>query len=431
MKSVYFQTLGCRLNQAEAERLAQTFTLAGYRVVSSPEDADVKIVNTCTVTAEAGRKSRKAARRAHPGQTVIVTGCHSQVRPDDFTGADLVVENVDKERLAALATERLGLDGEALGMELQPSSRLRLYPLVLDHTRAFVKIQDGCDLRCSFCMTTIARGASQCRSAQAVTEEVRDLVAKGCREVVLTGVHAGSYADGQTDLGALMDRILRDTDLPRLRLSSLEPWNFKQSWIDLWRVHGGRLCRHLHMSLQSGADSVLKRMRRVYDREAFAAKVASLRAAIPHLAVTTDIIVGFPGETPAEHAESRAFVEQMGFAGAHVFPYSPRPGTEAAQWTDDVPGPEKRARSKEMKAVAAAGREAFRNSVIGTDADVLIERRESNGVLSGLTDHYQRVLLPPGTAEPNTLFRVHLRSGPDPDTLLGEVRREPDRAFAG
>ena len=392
MARVFFQTLGCRLNQAESERMAQAFRLEGHEVVDNEEHADLRVVNTCSVTHAAAAKSRRAAIPPNRHQKVVVTGCHSQVHPEEFSGADLIVRNTDKERLAALAVERFGWEGYALGMDYRPSGSIPIYPLLLNHTRAFIKIQDGCNLRCTFCMTTIARGASHSRSTDAILEEVSLLQEKGCKEVVLTGVHAGSYFDPpHTDLGVLIRKILERTKISRLRLSSLEPWNFKTHWISLWHDFPNRLCRHLHMSLQSGSDSVLQRMGRAYTPPSYAEKVRSLRSAIPGLALTSDIMVGFPGETPDEHATSIAFVQRLNLASAHIFTFSPRPGTEAASLPGQVDSATKHQRYREMKSVTDKSQKMFQEAHLGKEVGVLWEQKEKDGTISGLSDTYLRI----------------------------------------
>ncbi|MDQ4074921.1 MAG: tRNA (N(6)-L-threonylcarbamoyladenosine(37)-C(2))-methylthiotransferase MtaB [Chloroflexota bacterium] len=390
---VHIKTLGCRLNQAESERIAQSFVLVGHEMTQDDADADLIVLNSCTVTGEAGRKSVRAARR-HQGQKLVVTGCHSEVAPGAFRDADLIVANTAKENLVALTAERLATEGFALGADYREDASLQIYPLVLDHTRAFVKIQDGCNLSCSFCMTTIARGDSRSRALGAIVAEVQRLAAYGCQEVVLTGVHAGSYgreAGGKADLGVLIQRILEETAIPRLRLSSLEPWNFKTEWLELWPRWGDRLCRHLHMSLQSGSDSVLRRMRRAYRPESYADKVTAARAIIPEVAISTDIIVGFPGETEEEHRENLAFVEEMAFSSAHIFTFSPRPGTRAATMPRQVPNKVKKQRYREMQAITDRTAEQFRMMMQGTVQPVLWEQRGEDGIATGLTDTYLRV----------------------------------------
>ena len=404
MAKVHFQTLGCRLNQAESERMARGFKLAGHEVVNDAESADVRVLNTCTVTKSAGDESRRAAKAAHPEQRIVVTGCHSEMHPEDFDAADLIVANAEKEEMTALVQERFGMEGLALGMDHAPNQQPDIYPLTIKNTRAFVKIQDGCNLRCTFCLTTLARGVSRSRAADEIVEEIQHLSEQGCQEAVLTGVHAGSYGlDIHQDLGWLVDQILSRTTIPRIRLSSLEPWNFRDHWTPHWTTYGDRLCRHLHMSLQSGSRSVLKRMARCYDPETFAEKVQVAREAIPDVAITTDIICGFPGETDEEHQQTLDFVRQLKFAGAHLFTYSARPGTVAAKLPDQIEGAVKKARFQEMKSLIAETETAFQESVQGKVLPVLWEHIEKSGQLSGLTDNFIRVRTSPDLALPNTI----------------------------
>ncbi len=427
MPKVYVKTLGCRLNQAESERMARTLLLDGYQLARNEKEADIRLVNTCTVTSEAARKSRSAARPVRPGQNIIVTGCHSEVKPEDFEGADLVVANADKDRVAALARERFGIDGQALGMEYRRGRRIDLYPLVRNRTRAFVKIQDGCNLHCSFCLTQIARGASRSRPVDEVVEEIARLADDGCREAVLTGVHAGSYRHGRDSLGELLDAILSRTAIPRLRLSSLEPWNFRLEWLDLWTSPAGRMCRHLHMSLQSGCDRILDAMRRPCSASTFAGKVEAIRAAVPDMGLTTDIIVGFPGETQADHQESLAFVERMAFSGAHVFSFSPRPGTHAAVLPGRVPAPVRKERLHEIRRVTDASADRYRRGLVSRRMDVLWESPEHGGTrMTGLTDTYQRVVAMGPQPRANSIVSARM-TGMEGDCLTGVIESEDPR----
>jgi len=410
MAKIHLQTLGCRLNQAESERIARGFRLAGHEIVPEADEADLKVINTCTVTKNAGDESRRAARPTVAGQKMVVTGCHSEMHPEDFAKADLVVPNADKEELAALVIERFGTDGLALGMDHTPNAEPAVYPLAIKNTRAFVKIQDGCNLRCTFCLTTMARGVSRSRPADEIVKEIQDLADHGCQEAVLTGVHAGSYGlDIHQDLGWLIDQLLSRTTIPRIRLSSLEPWNFRDHWTPLWDTYGHRLCRHLHMSLQSGSRSVLKRMARCYDPETFMEKVQVARDAIPEIAITTDIICGFPGETEEEHQASIDFVHDMAFAGAHIFTYSARPGTLAANLPDQIETKIKKTRFLEMKSTVNKTEAAFQKSQYGHLLPVLWEQVERDGQLSGLTDNFVRVKICPTLAAPNTITLATLR----------------------
>lgn len=430
MAKVHFQTFGCRLNQAESERIARSFRLAGHEVVATPEQADVRVVNTCTVTGEAAKKSRKAGRSLHPKQKVVVTGCHSDVAPGEFPDADLLVPCAEKDELAALAMERFGTDGLALGMDYRQAAPVRVYPLSLDQTRAFVKIQDGCDLRCSFCLTTIARGASRCRSVEEIVAEVRSLSDQGCREVVLTGVHAGSFQHDGQDLADLMETLLRETQIPRLRLSSLEPWNFKFDWLRIWETFPGRMCRHLHMSLQSGSAGVLQRMRRHYTPAVYREKVDALRRTVPEMAVTTDLIVGFPGETDAEHRGSLEFVREIEFADAHVFSFSPRPGTDAAKMDEPVNPKIKAVRYREMCAATRASRERYVGRFVGRPIEVLWEKEQANGRRMGLSDHYLKVESEASESTFNEIEQVVPRFRRGEVLVLSSPGRDLDLSFS-
>jgi len=426
MAKIHLQTLGCRLNQAESERMARGFKLAGHEIVSDAEAADLRIINSCTVTSDAGRDSRRAAKKYHDGQKIVVTGCHSEMHPEDFKEADIVIPNADKEELSALVMERFGLEGLALGMDYSNQEEPAIYPLSLKNTRAFVKIQDGCNMTCTFCLTTLARGISRSRAAVEIVEEINKLANEGCREAVLTGVHAGSYGlDIDQDLGWLVDKILSETTIPRLRLSSLEPWNFKPGWIDLWSKYEGRLCRHLHMSLQSGSDTVLPRMHRSYNKASFLEKIQSLKAAIPGMAITTDIIVGFPGETEAEHAESIAFVKECDFAGAHLFSYSMRPGTKAAGMPDQITNEIKKIRFKEMQQIIRRSESAFYQDAVGETVSVVWEKMESDSKISGLSDNYLRVCTSPDLADKNELTQTTILRNED-KILWGEPELIPN-----
>ena len=411
MAKVYFHTLGCRLNQAESEKIAKEFEFSGHEIVKNPLLADIKIINTCTVTQSAARKSTRSALPSHKLQRVVVTGCHSHVRPNDFSRADLVVENTRKMDLASICMEKFGMEGYSLGMDYRSQRRLALYPLSSGHTRAFVKIQDGCNLQCTFCMTTLARGPSLSRCSKDILQEIRTLVDQGCQEVVLTGVHAGAYLDlPNVDLGKLIELILNNTQISRLRLSSLEPWNFKNHWLSLWSRYPKRLCRHLHMSIQSGSDNVLARMQRAYHSQSYARKVEALRESIPGVALTTDIIVGFPEETRKEHAESLAFISQMQFADAHIFTYSSRPGTKAATMNGQIPTEIKHQRYHEMKTLTDKSKQVFLLKHVGCIEPVLWEFKDKNNCLSGLTDTYIRVATKNHSALRNTIMRTHLTS---------------------
>ena len=395
---VYFSNLGCKLNQAEVDRLARGFVAAGHVLAPRLEQADLHVVNTCTVTHLAARDSRKIARRGHrqnAAMRTVLTGCYATDSPEEaasLAGVDLVVPNRDKEALLEKVHTAFP--------ELVPGESCRVpvpyVPLDFGHARALVKVEDGCNMRCSFCIIPSTRGRQRSRPVEEVVAEVEALAAGGYAEVVVTGVQISEYDDHGRRLYDLVSALLERTSIPRLRLTSIAPWKFDHRLLELWR--DPRLARHVHMSLQSGCTATLRRMRRPYTAEQCAELAGELRAAIPGLALTTDVIVGFPGETEDEFRQSLEFVGEMAFARPHVFTYSPREGTHAATLPGEVPHVAKKARVAEMLAVAARSERAFWQSQVGQKATVVWEelRRNHTGDerLTGLTDHYIRVFAP-------------------------------------
>lgn len=376
----YVASLGCKLNQSEMDRLKAQLAAAGWEMVAAA-DAELIVLNTCAVTAEAARKSRQALRRlraAAPAATLAATGCYAELWPAEVAGAaqpDLVVGNTDKERLAEIL-------GALAPREDRASPRTR--------TRSFVKIQDGCDNACAYCVVHIARGPSRSLPIAQVTGEVQDAVAMNHREVVLTGVNIGDYrSDDGVGLGGLLAHLLRETRVERIRLSSVEPWSLQEEWLDLWQ--DPRLCRHLHLPLQSGSEAVLNRMNRPYSAEQFMTLTRSISCAFPDLAITTDVIVGFPGETEADHRATADLMRAVGFARAHVFPFSARPGTPAAEMRGAVPTDTVRRRAGELRALSSELASVFAARFVGKTLDVLWEQRRANGVWAGLTANYLRV----------------------------------------
>ena len=404
---VYLTSLGCKLNYSEIEMLARRFARAGHQPVSRPELADLCVVNSCAVTHVAARKSRQLIRRLHrtnPRASIVVTGCYAEMFPErvrGIEGVELVVGNDHKEQLVGMVGQRQEIEEGSSGTDDRGLGRG-------DRTRAFIKIQDGCNNRCTYCIVTLARGRERSRTPSEVLAEVHQRVATGYQEVVLTGVNVGAYGRDQgTDLVQLVRAILDETELPRLRLSSIEPWEVKEELLTLWQDH--RLCRHLHLPLQSGCDETLHRMGRRYTTAQYAALVDRARAAIPGLAVTTDLIAGFPGETQPEFVQTRAFAERMAFARLHVFPYSPRPGTQAAQLPDQVPPPVKKRRAQTLRAIGEEAGRAFRQRFVGRILCVLWERtQDRHQVASGLTDNYLRVYTNGQEALINTITPVQL-----------------------
>lgn len=396
---IYLDTIGCRLNQAEIERYARQFRAAGHTLVASAEEADLAVVNTCTVTNAAASDSRgKIRQTARAGvKEIVATGCWATLKPQAaarLPGVKRVVSNLEKDQLVGdvLHISEQTFDLEPVQREPIPGARLR--------TRAFIKVQDGCDNRCTFCITTLARGAGRSLSIDEILVEIQAAVGgerqSAAQEVVLTGVHLGSWGQdlpGDLRLRHLVEAILEKNDLPRLRLSSLEPWDLDEDFLALWQ--DPRLCRHLHLPLQSGSAASLRRMARKTTPQAFAELVAAAKAAIPGVAITTDVITGFPGESQTEFEESLAFVRRMGFAGGHVFTYSAREGTAAARMEEQVPHTVRKQRNARMRAVLGESAAVYQAEFFGETLPVLWESATSLGPagweLSGLTDNYLRV----------------------------------------
>ena len=411
---VYFTNLGCKLNQAEVDSLARHFVAAGHRLAPQLEDADLHIINSCTVTHLAARDSRKIARRGHrsnPELKTVLTGCYASAEPEeatDLSGVDLVVTNDRKHRLLELVHEAFP-EARPEPFEGVP---VPYVPLDFGHARALVKIEDGCNMKCSFCIIPYTRGRQRSRALDEVVAEVQALGGGGYSEVVVTGVQISEYRDDDGHrLYDLVAALLERTDVPRLRLTSIAPWKFDDRLLDLWTDR--RLCRHIHMSLQSGSTATLRRMRRPYTADQYAALAGKLRSAIPGLALTTDVIVGFPGETDQEFAESLAFVERMAFARPHIFTYSQREGTHADTLPDQVPHAVKKERVQAMLEVAGASDRAFRQGQLGQTLDVVWEDTR-DGQWRGLSDNYIRVQadaparrLVPGMLAPAQLTELH------------------------
>ncbi len=427
---IRLEALGCRLNTSEIESLARRFATAGHQVVGPDEPADVRVLNTCAVTHIAARKSRQEARRlkrARSGAVLVVTGCYAELEPDQAAalGVDMVVGNRDKERIVELVAERWGTQSPTPKFQPPTSNLQSPISLYSARTRAFLKVQDGCDNRCTFCIVTIARGEARSQPPDDVLAEVRSLVAAGYQEVVLSGVHLGSYGHDRGDrrgLFHLVQRLLNETDVPRLRLSSLEPWDLDADFFGLWE--SPRLGRHLHLPLQSGCDATLRRMARRTTTAAFAGLVAAARAAIPDLSVTTDMIVGFPGESEAEFAASLAFVDALALAKLHVFRYSPRAGTAAATMRNQVPAAVAAERSQRMHELNDTLEHTFRRRFVGRTMDVLWETcqpgRDESLEWDGLTDNYLRVFASGGPGLHNVVTPVRLVAD-GPQGLVGEL----------
>lgn len=406
-KRVKIDTLGCKLNQAETELMAEQFVKAGYRLTASIDKADVYVLNTCTVTHIADRKSRhllRMARRRNAEALIVATGCYAQrTRQElaDINGVNMVLENDEKMNIVQLleAEGCLGVPDCSRGdLKAEHESGTR--------NRAFIKAQDGCNNCCTYCIVPVVRGREESLPAENIITRIRDRIICGYKEVVLTGTEIGSYSFNEIDLSGLIEKILDEIDIARLRLSSLQPRHITSQLMQLWR--NPRLCPHLHLSLQSGSDSVLRRMGRRYLVKEYDEAVSLIRSIVTEAAITTDIIVGFPGESDDEFEESYRFCKEMDFARIHVFTFSPRPGTQAAEMKEQVSSIVKKERSRKMLALAEESSGNFRKRFMGRTIPILWEQK-SKGVWSGLTANY---------------IRVYTRSNEDLANQITEVKLE-------
>ena len=421
--TVSIETHGCKLNQADSQVLASQFEQAGFRIVAEGEPADVCLVNTCTVTHVADRKARqalRAARRANPGSAVVATGCYAQRAPQALRGlpeADLVAGNSEKAALVqrVLELSRRPIAPRAVGED----SRVPV-PAVT-RTRAMVKIQEGCDQVCAYCIVPKVRGRERSIPPEDLLRGINDRVSAGHREVVLTGTQLGSYGFDLSgiDLAGLLERILSESAVLRLRVSSIQPQEVDGRILELWSDR--RLCPHFHLALQSGSDAVLKRMRRRYSSRQYMEAVDMIRRAVPDVSITTDVIVGFPGETEDDFARTYDLCERVGFGAIHVFPYSARPGTSAAHFGGGVDPETKAGRVRDLLALSRHQAAAFRGSFLGSTRQVLWEGlRDSAGPdhWVGLTDNYIRVIGQSSTPLANQITPARL------------LRQEEDLVFA-
>ena len=393
--SVVMETHGCKLNQSDTQLLSRELLKSGYDVVPSGEDADVYVLNTCTVTHVADRKARqavRAAKRRNPNSLIVVTGCYAQRAPDDLRSMpeiDLVAGNLDKPSLARMIGQLTENPDSAcaVGDDQAVSQVLRI------RSRAMVKIQEGCDQVCAYCIVPTVRGRERSIPVDEIVATVNAYADAGCREVVLTGTQLGSYGFDLDNMNIveLVRSILDRTDIPRLRISSLQPQDISDELLELW--NDPRLCPHFHVPLQSGSDSILEKMRRRYTSEDFQDAVHRIKRNVPDVSVTADVIVGFPGESERDFRESVYACVEAGLASAHVFPYSTRPGTSAAYFDGHIESSEKSRRVRELSSIVDKLAAQFREASVGQRRRILWERSEifeNRTRWSGLTDNYLR-----------------------------------------
>ncbi|AOV99466.1 MULTISPECIES: tRNA (N(6)-L-threonylcarbamoyladenosine(37)-C(2))-methylthiotransferase MtaB [Dehalococcoides] len=399
MFNIALDTLGCKLNQAETEAIGREFAEAGYRLVSPQDNWDIYILNTCTVTHVADRKARyqvRIARRHNPNGFICLTGCYAENGGDGITcpDANLILDN---ERKADIVAEIVRL------FPLEVSAKA-LY----EHgrTRSFIKIQDGCDNFCSYCIVPFVRRNKSCRGIDEIISEINLRQAEGYQEVVLTGTEIGEYASSGFNLAGLIKSILECTYIPRLRLSSLQPNEITPQLLALWQ--NPRLCNHFHIALQSGSDRILSFMQRPYVLTDYTRTLESIRACLPDTAVTTDVIIGFPGETDEDFLLSLRYVEKAGFARVHPFPYSERPGTLASTMSGKLDPAVIKTRLLQMMFVAKNASLQHRRQKIGMERDVLWENKTRGGLWFGYTPDYIRVYGKFNQKPVNTISRVKL-----------------------
>lgn len=419
MKKIALHNLGCKVNAYETEAMQELLVNNGYEIVPFQEGADVYIINTCTVTNMADRKSRQMlhkARKMNPDSIVVACGCYVQAKKDDIPeGIDIVVGNNKKQNIVEILEnyekeKKQDGHGEAAEtyQDILDINHEKAYEdlhlsTAAEHTRAYIKVQDGCNQFCSYCIIPFARGRVRSRSRDSVLEEVKTLAVNGYKEVVLTGIHLSSYGiDCEDNLLSLILAIHEVDGIERIRLGSLEPRIITEEFVQTI-AHLPKMCPHFHLSLQSGCNATLKRMNRRYTAEEYYEKCELLRKYFRNPALTTDVIVGFPGETEEEFAESKAFVDKVDFYETHIFKYSKREGTKAAAMKDQVPDQIKTKRSAELLELNRKKQAAYEEKLIGTTQEVLIEEkimRNGEELQIGHTKEYVKI----GVKNPNNLI---------------------------
>ena len=426
-KRVAFLTLGCKVNQYDSDAMRSLFLSRGY--TAAEKDADIYVINTCSVTSIGDKKSRqliRRIRREHPGAIIAAAGCYAQLSPEEVAaaGCDVVVGNQNRARIVDYIEEAAaGRAGSHVVdiMQVAEFENLTVTPEGEEKTRAFVKVQEGCDNYCTFCIIPYARGRLKSRRPDDAVAEVMLLAEKGYREIVLTGIHLGNYGvdlrDG-TRLSTLVERLLAIPGISRIRLGSIESVEVSDELIRILQTER-RVCRHLHLPIQSGSDAVLARMHRHYRLAEFKKLISTLREKIPGLALTTDLIVGFPGETEALFEETLETLRELKFSGIHVFPYSPRTGTPAASYPDQVSPAVKKERVHRVEEMETEIATAYRRTFLGKSVRVLAEELRG-GRWEGVSDEYIRVSFTGEGIEKGGLYEVRV-TGLTEEGMEGEV----------
>lgn len=425
--NIFLKALGCRLNEAELEQWARDFQMKGHSIVEESEDADIIILNSCAVTKDAGKKSRQLLNRLYrqnPEARMVITGCYAAIEKAqvvEMLGVDLVVENAQKDNLPKLVMEKFAIKTMPL-VSMEPGVSTMF---LRGRHRAFIKVQDGCRYRCTYCIVTIARGEERSRTLADITAEVNLHYSQGIQEVVLTGVHVGGYG---SDLGLslydLVVHLLNETDIPRIRFASVEPWDLPEYFFSLFENE--RVMPHMHLPIQSGVDSVLRRMSRRCKTAEFKSLVEHARAVNPRFNITTDLITGFPGESEDEWRQTVDFVESVGFGHMHVFSFSPREGTKAATLGNAVSPDIKKQRTQEMIALAEKMKSQFYEGQMNAHSHVLWERakksEQGETLYQGYTHNYLKVQTLSELSLENTITKTYLASyDSDQQVMLGSI----------
>jgi len=430
MKKVAFYTLGCKVNQYETEAMEEMFRKRGYEVVDFEERADIYIINTCTVTNLGDRKSRQFIRRAkklNENSIVAAVGCYSQIAPDEvesIDGVDIVIGTTDKEKIVDLC-EEAKLKKRKINVVKNIKHHRQFDNLTIDNvksrTRAYMKIQDGCNQYCSYCIIPYARGPIRSRRLDDILNEAEKLAKANFKEIILTGIHVASYGKDLKDVTLLdvIDEISKIEGIERIRLSSIEPTFIDEEFMDKV-IKNKKFCDHFHLSLQSGSDSVLKRMNRKYTTEEYRNTVNMIRKYMPNAGITTDIIVGFPGETEEEFQETYDFVNEIGFSRIHVFKYSPRKGTPASEFDNQIHGSVKHSRSERLIELGNQLANRFMEKFIGKRMEVLFEENKG-GYFEGYTTNYIRVKAESNKDIQGEILPVRIKTRENNDNLMGEI----------
>ena len=430
MSKIAFTTLGCKVNLYDSEAMAELFAEKGYEIADFDEVADIYVINTCTVTNFGDKKSRqmiRRARRRNPDSIIVATGCYAQVSPETVAGIDginIVIGTKDRSKVVEIVENYRAEQGvlNAVGdiKGEKEFERLKVSKLK-DRTRAYIKIQEGCNRYCSYCIIPYARGPVRSRKPEDIMDEVKALARNGFKEVVLTGIHVASYGIdlGNITLADIIEMVHEVDGIERIRFSSMEPRAVSDEFIERMSKLP-KVCEHYHLSLQSGSDTTLKNMNRKYTSEEYAAACERLRKAFPHVAITTDIIVGFPTETEENFKESYDFAKKVKLSKIHVFPYSPKEGTPAAKMRPQVAPEVKNERSHKMLELSDKLNREFMSAYINKPMEVLFERLD-NGYYEGHTRNYIKVLCKSDRDLTNQLVTVRLTDIAGEETMYGEL----------